>query len=318
MFNRRAMMVAISAALVTTPTVLFAADYPTRDVTMIVQSSAGGGSDMIARTVANIIQKHNLLPTRLLVENRPGGGGAIAYNFVAQRKGNPYYIGTIATSFFVAPLMGQSPSKPDDFTPVAAIAGDPFVLVVEANSKIKTLADIKSLGSIRVGNTGPVTDPALLGAQLAQAFGVELRAVPFNGDGEVTTALLGNHIDLQFGNASEVMAQIEAGRVRPLAVTSSERLASLPDIPTFKEQGLDIQLLLYRGFVMPKDVPAEAVAFWENALRKVAESQDWKKEYIERNSSVPIFLDSKAFGAEFPMLTGKYQVFLDQLKKNSQ
>jgi len=300
----------VGLSLLALATPASAEGYPERDVTIIVQSSAGGGSDIFARTVANLIQKEELLPVPLLVENRPGGGGAIAYNYVAQRKGDPYYIGTIASSFFVAPLMGQSPTTYKDFTPLAVIAGDPFVLVVEANSDVQSLDDLKNKGSVRVGNTGPVTDPAFLGAQLGEALGIEVRAVPFNGDGEVTTALLGGHIDLQFGNTSEVIGQIEAGRVRPIAVTSTSRLSSLPDVPTFEELGYDIQLMLYRGFVMPADAPAEAVAYWGDVLKKVADSEAWRTEYVERNNLVPLYWGPEEFAQRVPQISDLYEAYL--------
>lgn len=305
---------AAPAVLAVIATAAVAQDYPERDVTMIVQSSPGGGSDIIARTVAGIIQEKGLLPTGLLVENRPGGGGAIAYNFIAQRQRDPYYLGIMATSFFVAPLMGQSPAKISDFTPVSVVAADPFVLVVEANSTIQSLDDIRQMSSVRIGNTGPVTDPALLAASLRDELGVQVRAVPFNGDGEVTTALLGGHIDLQFGNASEVMAQLEAGRVRPIAVTSSERLEALPDTPTFKELGVGIELMLYRGFMMSADVPPEAVAFWEDVLRQVSESPEWDEQYIRRNNSFPLYLDSEQFAAEIPKISARYEAYLREIQ----
>ncbi len=301
--------------LLANPGTATAASYPDKNVTMIVQSSAGGGSDIFARTVANIIQKKNLIPSRLLIENRPGGGGAIAYNFIAKKKKSPYYLGTLATSFFTAPLLGRTTTGYDDFKLIAAIAADPFILVANKDSAIKSIDDIKKLDSIRVGNTGAVTDPAMLGAQLAKQLGVELRAVPFNGDGEVTTALLGNHIDLQFGNASEVMSQVQSGRVVPLGVTSASRLDSLPDVPTLKEQGLDIELQLYRGFMMPADVADDVVAFWEDVFRTVAESDEWKEEYLTRNNSFPIFLDSKQFSAELPKIVNQYKAFIEQNKK---
>lgn len=292
----------------------FAADYPERDVTLIVQSSPGGGSDIIARTIAGIVNEQKLSSTQMLVENKPGGGGAIAYNYVAQRAGDPYVMGTIATSFFVAPLMGQSPAKVEDFQPIAVIAGDPFILVSEANSGLATLDDIRAKKVLRIGNTGPVTDPALLAAIIGNELGVEVRPVPFNGDGEVTTALLGGHIELQFGNASEVMAQIKAGRLKAIAVTSPERLASLPDVPTFKELGSKIELMLYRGVVMPKDVPQEAVALWENAMRKVSESETWKTQYVERNNSVPLFWDANEFAARIPEISKLYENYLKTIK----
>ncbi|WP_421566678.1 tripartite tricarboxylate transporter substrate binding protein [Ochrobactrum sp. EDr1-4] len=292
-----------------------AADYPNRDVTMIVQSSPGGGSDIIARTIAKIINEQKLSPTQMLVENKPGGGGAIAYNYVAKRKADPYIIGTIATSFFVAPLMGQSPAKIEDFQPIAVIAGDPFVLVADARSGIESLDNIKEKKSVRIGNTGPVTDPALLAVSLGKELAVEVRPIPFGGDGEVTTALLGGHIDLQFGNASEVMTQIKAGRLKPIAVTSPNRLKSLPDIPTFKELGSNIELMLYRGVVMPKDVPAEAVSFWEEVMKRVSESETWQTQYIERNDSVPLYWNAEEFGKKIPEVSALYAAYLQTLKQ---
>jgi putative tricarboxylic transport membrane protein len=312
----RSLSLAVAVATCATfATLANAADYPERDVTLIVQSSPGGGSDIIARMIAGIVNDEKLSPTQLLVENKPGGGGAIAYNYVAQRKGDPYFLGTIATSFFVAPLMGQSPAKVDDFQPIAVIAGDPFILVAKADAGISSLDDIKAKGVVRIGNTGPVTDPALLAVSLGNELDVEVRTVPFNGDGEVTTALLGGHIDLQFGNASEVMAQIEAGRVLPIAVTSPERLASQPDVPTFKELGSDIELMLYRGVVMPKDVPEDAVAFWEDAMKKVSESETWKTQYVERNNSIPLFWDAEEFQARIPEISKLYEDYLATIGK---
>lgn len=315
MVRNKLTVAAVIAACSIFATPGIAADYPERDLTLIVQSSPGGGSDIIARTIAGIVNDQKLSPTQMLVENKPGGGGAIAYNYVAQRKGDPYFMGTIATSFFVAPLMGQSPAKIEDFQPIAVIAGDPFILVAETNSGIATLDDIRAKKTLRIGNTGPVTDPALLAVSLGNELDVEVRPVPFNGDGEVTTALLGGHIDLQFGNASEVMSQIEAGRVKPIAVTSPERLASLPDVPTFKELGSNIELMLYRGVVMSKDVPQEAVAFWENVMQKVSESETWKTQYVERNNSVPLFWNAEEFSAKVPEISKLYADYLKTIGK---
>ena len=315
MLKRVSILAVTLAACGVFATAGIAADYPERDVTLIVQSSPGGGSDIIARTIAGIVNDGKLSPTQMLVENKPGGGGAIAYNYVAQRKGDAYVMGTIATSFFVAPLMGQSPAKVEDFQPIAVIAGDPFILVSEAKSGVATLDDVKAKKTLRIGNTGPVTDPALLAVSLGNELGVEVRPVPFNGDGEVTTALLGGHIDLQFGNASEVISQIEAGRVKPIAVTSPERLASLPDVPTFKELGSDIELMLYRGVVMPKDVPEEAVAFWQDVMKKVSESDTWKTQYVERNNSVPLYWDAEEFAAKIPEISKLYADYLKTIEK---
>ncbi|WP_457090426.1 Bug family tripartite tricarboxylate transporter substrate binding protein [Microvirga sp. P5_D2] len=291
-----------------------AAPYPERDFTFVVQGSAGGGSDIVARTIANIIEKKNLVPTKIMIENRPGGGGAVGYNFVAQRKANPYFLGTIGGSFFTTPLLGQSPVTYKDFTPIAAIAADPYVMAVKADSGLDTFDAIKAKKTIRVGTTGVVTDPGLLAGMLEKPLGITARTIPFGGDGEVLSAVLGGHIDVQFGNPSEVLSQVKAGKLKALAVTSGTRLEQLPDVPTFKELGFDIELTQLRGIVMPKDIPDEAVKFWEGVMKQVAESPEWKAEYVDRNNAVPVFLDSKAFGEAMPKYSDMYSEYMKKIK----
>jgi len=130
--------------------------------------------------------------------------------------------------------------------------------------------------------------------------------VPFGSDGEVLSALLGGHVDLQFGNPAEILGQVAAGELVPLAVSSSVRSALLPDVPTFTELGIDVELTMTRGVIMPKDVPAEVVDFWEDVLRQVTETDEWQVDYVERNGMVPTFLDSEEFGARMVELNEGY------------
>jgi putative tricarboxylic transport membrane protein len=290
----------------------WAASYPERDVTFIVQASAGGGSDIFARTITNIIEKKKLVPVKVLVENRPGGGGAVGYNFVSQRAGNPYFIGTVAGSFFTIPLLNKSPVNYKEFTPLAAMAADPYVLSVRADTGIKTLKDLAAKGTIRVGTTGVVTDPALIAAMLEERLGLKTRVVPYGGDGEVLGALLGGHIDVQIGNPSEILSQIKAGKLTALATTSAKRLSQLPDVPTFKEQGIDIEFQQMRALAMPKNVPDEAVKYWEGVLKEVSDSAEWK-EYLQANNSVPLFMGSAELGKEMPKYSDMYEAFMKKV-----
>jgi putative tricarboxylic transport membrane protein len=291
-----------------------AAPYPDQDFTLVVQGSAGGGSDVIARTIANIIEKKKLVPTKILIDNRPGGGGAVGYNYVAKRTGDAYYLGTIATSFFTTPLLGQSPVSYKDFTPIATIAADPYVMAVKADSGLDTFAAIKERKVLRVGTTGVVTDPGLLAGMLEQQLGITTRNIPYGGDGEVLAAILGGHIDIQFGNPSEILSQVKAGKLKALAVSSGTRLEQLPDVPTFKEQGIDIELTQLRGVVMPKGVSPEVTKFWEGVMKQVAESPEWKAEYIDRNNAVPTYMDSKEFGEAMPKYSDLYAEYMKKVK----
>src|SRR5687767_10902291 len=257
-----------------------AGEYPERDVTMIVPFGAGGGSDVLSRTMVNVIGQLKLLPVNLLVENRPGSSGAVGYTYVAKQAGNPYVLATVSVSFFTTPLLGASEVSYKDFTPVAAIAMSPYIMAVRAASPIKSFEDVKKARRLTTGTVGVVSDPVLLARMLQNATGVTIDTVPFDGEGEVMTAVLGGHIDFMLGNPGEVLPQIEAGTLRPVAVSTPERLQSLGNTPSFKQLGYNIEHVQLRGVVMPPDTPADAVTFWEDALRKVAESDEWKREYL--------------------------------------
>ncbi len=299
------MSLLVAAAL---PVMAAAQEYPgDRDVTLVVQSSAGGGSDIFARTVAAHLSELGLIDRQLLVENRPGGSGAVAYGYTARQAGNPYILQTVASSFFTTPLLGESAFGPEDFTPVAAIALDPYVLAVSARSGIESLDDLIAAGSITAGTTGVVNDQTILAALLAEETGLTIRSVPFDGSGEEMSAVLGGHIDAMFGNPSEILQQIESGELVALAVSTPERLESMPDIPTFRELGYDIEHTQMRAIVMPADVPEEAVAFWRNALEQLAASDLWQKEYIERHNLAPAFIAGEELEARFDALSASFE-----------
>lgn len=286
--------------------------YPDREITVVVQSSAGGGSDIFARNLARTLNELDLIPEGMVIENRSGGSGAVGYNYVASQRGNPHYIGTIASSFFSFPLLGQSPVGPDDFTPVASIGADPYILVVNAESDIESLEDIQQRGSPTVGSTGAVTDPRLLAAMLDRELDINARVIPFEGGGEVLGALLGGHIDLMFANPAEVLSQIRADRIRPLAVTSADRLRALPDTPTFVESGYDIEFVQPRALVMPQDIPEEALEYWQDTLETLAQSDEWVNGYIEAYNLEPMFLTGSDLDAMFDEYTERFrEVMID-------
>ena len=187
------------------------ASSPARDVTIIVPFGAGGGSDVLSRTIANVLRELKLVPVNLLVENRPGSSGAIGYTYVARQAANPYALATVSVSFFTTPLLGASEVTYKDFTPVAAIAMSPYIMAVRAASPLKSFEEVKKARRLTTGTVGVVSDPVLLARMLQNATGVTIDTVPFDGEGEVMTAVLGGHIDFMLGNPGEVLPQIEAG-----------------------------------------------------------------------------------------------------------
>ncbi|HCO55876.1 MAG TPA: tripartite tricarboxylate transporter substrate binding protein [Pelagibacterium sp.] len=288
-------------------TTVFAQDYPERDVTLVVQSSAGGGSDIFARAISSQLTELELIERTLLVENRPGGSGTIAYAYTAGQAGNPYVLQTIASSFFTTPLLGQSPVGPADFTPLAAIAADPYVLAVDADSDFQTLADLVAAGSATAGTTGVVNDQTILSSLLGQEAGIDIRNVPFDGSGEEMSAVLGGHVDLIFGNPSEIIQQVEAGELRALAVSTGERLETLPDVPTFTEEGYNIEHVQLRALVMPGDVEQEAVDYWVERLEALATSDLWRETYVNRYNLQNVFVSGDELQALFDETSNAFE-----------
>ncbi|MBH0239605.1 tripartite tricarboxylate transporter substrate binding protein [Methylobrevis albus] len=300
-----------TAALAAAPA---AAEYPERDIQMIIPFGAGGGSDTLARTIAEVIAELDLLPVNILPENRPGGSGAVGYSTVAKETADPYFIATVSVSFFTTPLLGGSPVSYRDFTPLASIAQSPYIMVAPAAAGYETLDDLKTAGRLTTGTVGVVSDAALLAKLTSNALGVQIDAIPFDGEGEVLAALLGGHVNVGYMNPSEAMSQIQAGTLRPLAISSAERSPAFPDVPTFLELGHDqIVHTQLRGLVMPAGVPAEVVTYWEGILQQVATSDAWKTKYIDRFHDIPDFTDAAGFAEAIATTNARYETLMKEL-----
>ncbi|MDH2329021.1 tripartite tricarboxylate transporter substrate binding protein [Cereibacter sp. SYSU M97828] len=290
------------------------AEYPEKNITMIIPFGAGGGSDTLARTIATVIGEKELIPVSILPENRPGASGAVGYTTIAEQKGNPYTLGTVSVSFFTTPLLGGSPVSYRDFTPLASIAQSPYLLVVPTSADIQSLEDLAGAGRLTTGTVGVVSDAALLSRMTADALGVQIDAVPFDGEGEVLAALLGGHVNIGYLNPSEAMSQMQAGTLRAIAISSAERSEAFPDVPTFAEQGHpEIVHTQLRGLVMPADVPPEAVAYWEGVLEQVATSEEWKTQYIDRFHDIPDYADAEGLAKSIETTNARYEALMKEL-----
>ncbi|SDG74468.1 Bug family tripartite tricarboxylate transporter substrate binding protein [Pelagibacterium luteolum] len=299
-------------ALGATTAPIFAQDYPSRDIEMIIPFGVGGGSDVLARTIASVIGEKELLPVQILPENRPGGSGAVGYGYVGQQQGNDHLIATVSVSFFTTPLLGASPVSYEDFTPLAAISYSPYVLAVPTSSPYESVDDLAEVDRLTTATVGVVSDAALLADMLTDSAGVQIDAVPFDGEGEALAAILGGHVDIVFMNPSELLAQTEAGTLRPLAVSSAERVEAFPDVPTFTELGHDIEHVQLRGLVMPGGVSEEVVDYWEGILEEVATSDEWREQYIETYYDSPAYLNSEEFAALIEQTNDRYRAIMEE------
>ncbi len=294
-----------------------ASKFPEKPITLIVHAGAGGGSDIFSRTLAASVEKDKLLPHPLVVENKPGGSGAIAFAYVAGKKKDPYFLLTAVTSFMTTPLMGLTPVGLKDFTPIANFAFDEYMLMVAANSKYKTMKDIiadakANPKKITAGGTQLGSSDSICAYLIEKAAGVQLNYIVFNSGGEVNAAILGGHVDIAVSNPGEALELFKAGKVRLLGVFAEKRLAGAPDVPTMKEQGINATYVQNRGLVAPADIPADARKVVEDALFKYTKTETFKK-YCKDNMLSEAWMDGAAFGKWLDEENARYAVIVKDM-----
>ena len=264
---------------------------PEKPIEFVVQSAAGGGSDIFARSIAKILSEEKIVTVPINVVNKPGGSGAIAYSYLNQHKGDPYIIATATGSYITTPVQGHSPVSYKDFTNLAVLCVEDYVGVVRADSPHKSLKDLiaaakKKPNSIRIGGSGPGGSDAIIRYRLERATGAKLNFIVFQSGGEVNAALLGGSVDFASPNPSEATELVKAGRLRPLAMFSPEGLDNWPDVPTAREQGIDVTLDQFRGVVTAAKLTKDQELFWQNAMVKMFQSPGFKK-YMDQNGLRP-------------------------------
>ena len=273
---------------------------PTKPVEFVVQAAPGGGSDVLARTIASIVEAEKLAPVPFVVINKPGGGSVVGTTYVAQQKGNPQVLATYHSGNLVAPITaGVDIAKAKNLTVLASIAIDEQLIVVKADSPYKTAKDIvaeakKRPGAITVGGTTSGQDDHICNRLLERSADIKLRYVPFNSGGETMTALLGGHVEFIWANPSEFAPQLEAKQVRTIGVAKEERLPYMKDVPTFKEQGYNVTWKMFRSIVAPAGISNDAVTFYENMFKKMTESSRWKEGYIKKYMLTPSWMGHQA------------------------
>jgi putative tricarboxylic transport membrane protein len=277
---------------------------PTRNVEIIVGSAPGGSNDKTARAVEKAIVDAKLIPTSLSVVNKPGGGSSIAFTYVSQKAGDPHTLMVGTTALLANHIVGRSKLSHKDFTPVASLFNDYVVFAVNATSPIKTGKELaaklkENPQSISIGfATALGSHNHIAAGMLAKSIGIsprDLKVVAFKGSSEAITQLLGGHIDMVTTAAGNVSGHVAAGRLRVVGVSANQRFGgSLADIPTWKEQGVNLVYGGWRAIVAPKGLTAEQVAYWEGILRKATEAPEWKAN-LEKNFWSNDFVTSAQF-----------------------
>jgi len=294
---------AVLAATVAAPLAFFtpavAQDYPAADETLdwTIAFGPGGGNDIMARNIIDILSKYDLYPGEIKAENRKGGSGAVGWGYVYGQSGSGYGISTTSGSFVTTPLQADTPWQPEDFTPVALLATDDLVLLVNSSSDIQNIDEFIARAKeapINIGGTGTVNVDFIVPTLFANKAGFEFDYVAFNSMSEQTTALLSNALDAMVGNPGEVLGLIESGDLRPLVFSGQNVPAVLEGVPTMGDIGFNIGVSMPRGLILPPDAPVEAQEFWIATMKKVVETPEWA-EYITSKSLTPTVIYGEDF-----------------------
>lgn len=276
---------------------------PNRPVEMVIMAGQGGGADRLARLFQSIIQKESLASLPFLPVNKGGGSGAEALRYLQDNAGNPHIVMATLNSYFTTPIQSEIGVDIENFTPLARMAVDTFALWVNVDSGIETLDDYVAAvqeadGAFRMAGTGTGQEDSLVTALLEQEFGIRHTYVPMEGGGDVATALVGGHVEATVNNPSEAMSFWQAGRVRPIAVFTEERIEAMADVPTFAELGHPLTYFMQRSFVAPPDIPAEAQAYYTELFERLNASEEWQS-YAEDQALLTDFISGDELQAYF-------------------
>jgi tripartite-type tricarboxylate transporter receptor subunit TctC len=283
---------AIAALL---PALAIAQSFPEsgRTITMIVASSAGGGTDIAARMIAPIMERELGVPVEVV--NRPGANNQVGLTELATAPADGYTVGftnhpNIAT-LYLDPNR-QAAFGPDSFQPIGMLFSAPYAISVLAESPHQTIADVVAAakaepGKLRGGTAGIMSGAHLANLEFQRAAGVELATVNFEGGGPQMTALLGGHIDVGFNSISEVLSHQAAGTIRVLAVMNDARNPLLPDVPTLPEQGIDAEPAgSFIGLSAPSGIPPDVLARLSDAFSAAANDSEVAKSMAESGNTL--------------------------------
>jgi putative tricarboxylic transport membrane protein len=304
-----------------------AAWEPTKPVEVVVPAGAGGASDQMARLITSIVTKHQLMKQPMVIQIKGGSSGAEGAMDVMDSKGNANKLLVAFSLIYTLPASTSLPFDWRKLNPVAMIALDEFLLWVNSETPYKTgkeyLDAVKAAPpeTFKMGGTGSKREDHLISFALGKVYGAKFTYIPYKSGGEAATQLVGKHIDSNVNNPSENIAQWRAGQVRALCVFSAQRMAykgkvtndqSWADIPTCKEQGINVEYQMLRAFFLPPGTTKEQAAFYTDIMKKVVATPEWK-EYVERNALKETF----SAGPEFVKFLEKDDAYHRKLMKEA-
>ncbi|HEV2510980.1 tripartite tricarboxylate transporter substrate binding protein [Bosea sp. (in: a-proteobacteria)] len=281
---------------------------PTKPIEIVVPFSAGGASDQMARTIQGIIQKQQFTKQPIIVVNKPAAGGAEGMLDIQKSAGDAHKLITTSSGIFMTPMATKLALNWTDYTPVAMLAQDSFLLWVNAKSPYKNAGDLMAAAksanpAMKIGGTSSKREDNLLVFAMEKQGGTKFAYIPYTSGGQASTQLSGGHVEATTNNPAEDLANWRGGATRPLCVFAEQKMAytekvadgqSWADIPTCASQGLNVSYQMLRGMFMPGKVSKEQQAFYVDLFKKVSETPEWK-DYLARNALAADYRDGEAF-----------------------
>src|SRR5512139_3505176 len=250
---------------------LQAAEFPTKEVQIIIPWAAGGATDLIFRALAATTGKY--FGKAVVVINRPGGGGAVGYTEAAQAKPDGYTLVSAVTPLTILPHQVTTAFTYKNFDAIINVVDDPSMFLVRSDAPWKSLQEFldyakKNPNMITVGNSGAGGGVHLVALAFERAAGVKFNHIPFAGGGPSVTAILGGHVNAVSVSPPEGISQVQAKKLKIIALFAQQRFAMFPDVPTVKEQGIDFAMGMWRGLAGPQGTPPEVVRILHEAFKK--------------------------------------------------
>jgi tripartite-type tricarboxylate transporter receptor subunit TctC len=251
--------------------------YPEKVISWIIPWSAGGRTDVAARIFAPALEKQ--LGKPVIVVNKPGAGGVVGSKEAAMAKPDGYTIMLTSISLILTQYTAPTPTHLKDYTLVCQLLTSPALAVVNGKSPWNNLRDFVEYGKanpgkIKNGASGTGTSDHIFAAAFQKAAGIRMTHVPYAGDAPAVAAVVGKHVDCNFAPMPSVKSFVDAGELKILGVGSDKRRPLYPNVPTWKEQGVDISISAFQGIYLPKNTPKEIVSILEKAFEKILKDPD--------------------------------------------